>query len=131
MCFTYGQTPPGPGGHVLNKILVGSATVLLLATLPAALAAQQSCEGNHCSISLGLTATVLNVDVAPAARVTVRPAKSGIEVATLANTPWTVSVSEQGAPADPLFTDSGRTGGGVATVGRGTNGVLVTTFAAR
>ncbi|MFI5234893.1 MAG: hypothetical protein ACHQXA_04215 [Gemmatimonadales bacterium] len=112
---------------MLWKLLV----VVALMILPSRLHAQQSCEGNRCSLSLGVSGTVLSTQIPPAARIAVRAVRAGLEVVTIANSAWALSISTRDAAGPPLFTGSGRAGGVVASVGDGEKGIIVTTLAPR
>ncbi|MGB7211876.1 MAG: hypothetical protein WBC97_04545 [Gemmatimonadales bacterium] len=108
------------------------AIVLALAGLSAPLAAQQSCSGpNGCSLSVGLTATVLSAHVASAARMAVRqdPAQNLVEVVTAANTAWVLSFGGNAGTEVKPVRRSGRGGMAVAQVPAG-GSLVVATLAA-
>lgn len=115
-----------------NVWVVGILVVAAMGLMAAPAAAQSSCTGNGCRVTMGVTATVVGTYIPSAARVTVQnvPNSSAVHVVTSANTRWTLSVERGGSDAEPAVSWSGRPGG-VSTDVRATRpGLVVTTLVA-
>ena len=96
--------------------------------------AQVSCEGpNGCSLRMSVNAMVLSTRIPSVARVAFRTAGpvGQAQVATKANTGWSLSVSRGGAGEEPIQVRSPTSGGAVTPIETRRGGVVVVTLAER
>lgn len=116
-----------------NGTMVGTALMIALVAFGSPLAAQRSCTGpNGCSMSFGVGATIVGTHVPSGARMAVRPdpSSSRLEVVTVANTGWVLSIGRVGGGNDHPVDRSQRGGSAVAPIPQDGTQVVVATLAA-
>jgi hypothetical protein len=113
--------------------MLGILMVLGLSALGGRLEAQRSCTGpNGCSLTMSVGASVLSTHLPSGARMLVRPGptSASLQVVTVANTGWALSIGGRDGADGKTIHRAGRTGGTMASLSEAHGQVVVATLVA-